>query len=256
MPLEGDSLFWRDTGNRAAPAVLCLHGQFFDGRVFEDLSWKLAGARRVLVPDLPGNGLSPLPRPYSLDGVRSALELGLAARRIGELSVVGTSLGCYHALGLALASRVRVRHLVLLGPIAGADPETKAFFAGHARAFAGGMNFVEPFMSLAVPADWATTHPAEMASLKARVAETLRTTLIAELDSIDRMVDLRPRLHEIRVPTLVRVGDADRNTPVAWAEAIARAIPGATLQVVPGVGHLYLAQDREGTADAVDRFLS
>lgn len=256
MAPAGDTLSWRETGGSSSPAVVCIHGQCQDGRSFDVVSSRLASSWRVLVPDLPGHGRSPLPRPYSLEAVRSALERDLAARGAREVAVVGCSIGCYHALGLALAGRIRVSRMALLSPIAGADPEVKAAYAGFARSFAAGLDFVEPIVSLIVPAGWAEAYPGEAASLKARVAETPLPALVAECEAIGRMADLRPRLPEIRVPTLVRVGAADRSTPPAWAEAVARAIPGAALEVVPGVGHLQLEQDAEAAVSALVRFLS
>ena len=256
MAPGADPLHWREAGSPGSPVVLCLHGQFLDGRSFDALSERLADRWRVLVPDLPGNGRSPLPRPYSLEGVREAVERGLAIRGVRESAVVGCSIGAYHALGMALAGEFRVSRLALLGPIAGADPEVKEAFAGYARALAGGVDLVEPFLGLALPATWAEAHPAETATLRARAAEAPRATLAAECDAIGRMADLRPRLRELRVPALVRVGDADRNTPPAWGEAMARAMPGAVLQVVSGVGHLPLVQDAEATSAALERFLS
>ena len=210
----------------------------------------------MLIPDLPGHGRSPLLKPYSLEGVRSAVERDLAARGVHDVAVVGASIGAYHALGMALAGRIRVRRMVLLGPIAGADPEVKSAFLKYAQAFAAGVDFAEPMVSLSVPAEWADAHPGEVAALKARIAETPLPTQVAECEAIGRMADLRPRLPGIHVPTLVRVGDADRSTPPAWAGAVARAISGAVLQVVPGVGHLQLEQDAEATVAALVRFLS
>jgi 3-oxoadipate enol-lactonase len=54
--------------------------------------------------------------------------------------------------------------------------------------------------------------------------------------------DARSVLHLIAVPTLVLVGELDTETPPAYAEAIARAVPGARLVVVPGAGHLLPAE--------------
>ena len=42
------------------------------------------------------------------------------------------------------------------------------------------------------------------------------------------------------VPVTVLAGDVDRLTPSAHAEAIAGALPGARLEVVPGTGHMLL----------------
>jgi pimeloyl-ACP methyl ester carboxylesterase len=44
-------------------------------------------------------------------------------------------------------------------------------------------------------------------------------------------------LGEIRVPTLVLVGDDDACTPVHLSRELAEAIPGARLEILPG-GHL------------------
>ncbi len=50
----------------------------------------------------------------------------------------------------------------------------------------------------------------------------------------------RPRgeeLGQISTPSLVIHGSSDPLVPLAAGEATARAIPGATLEVIPGMGH-------------------
>jgi pimeloyl-ACP methyl ester carboxylesterase len=49
--------------------------------------------------------------------------------------------------------------------------------------------------------------------------------------------DLTPRLRQIRTPTLVIHGDADRMCDVSGGKAIAAAIPGAELVIMAGMGH-------------------
>ena len=44
-------------------------------------------------------------------------------------------------------------------------------------------------------------------------------------------------LDEVRLPTLITAGDADRMTPLATAEAMHRRIPGSELVVLPGGTH-------------------
>jgi pimeloyl-ACP methyl ester carboxylesterase len=46
------------------------------------------------------------------------------------------------------------------------------------------------------------------------------------------------RLHEITVPTLVIHGTADRIRPPELGIAMAEAIPGATLVMIDGAGHV------------------
>lgn len=59
--------------------------------------------------------------------------------------------------------------------------------------------------------------------------------------------DLRDVLPRIRAPTLLLFGDADRRSPLGVATDLHRSIPGSTLVVLPGVGHL-------SNVDAPERF--
>ena len=54
--------------------------------------------------------------------------------------------------------------------------------------------------------------------------------------------DLRDRLGEIDLPTLVLVGSLDTETPPVYAAAIAARHAGAQLVEIPGAGHLLSAE--------------
>jgi pimeloyl-ACP methyl ester carboxylesterase len=62
-------------------------------------------------------------------------------------------------------------------------------------------------------------------------------------------------LEEIRVPTLVLVGDEDKMTPERFAESLAEGIPGAELEVVPGAGHMLPLEQPDAVVKAVRGFL-
>lgn len=51
-------------------------------------------------------------------------------------------------------------------------------------------------------------------------------------------MNTEPRLREIRVPTLVIIGEADLSVPVSRARAMAELIPGATFHVLAGAPHM------------------
>jgi pimeloyl-ACP methyl ester carboxylesterase len=85
------------TGGQGEPAVLLLHGLGATGAVWAHFS--VALDRRVLVPDLPGHGLSsPLPH-YSFATLAAAVARALPTG--GPLIVAGHSLGGVLALELA-----------------------------------------------------------------------------------------------------------------------------------------------------------
>jgi pimeloyl-ACP methyl ester carboxylesterase len=73
--------------------------------------------------------------------------------------------------------------------------------------------------------------------------------------------DHTDRLKEIRIPTLVLVGDdenhgASDNTHWAAAHQLANAIPNAKLVVLPGEGHHYLATNPGAAHKAIRQFLA
>jgi pimeloyl-ACP methyl ester carboxylesterase len=69
-------------------------------------------------------------------------------------------------------------------------------------------------------------------------------------------VDTRRWLPELQVPTLVMCGSADPVVPLAHAQSLQQAIPGARLVVIDGAGHVPVSERRPEVAAAVKRFLS
>jgi 3-oxoadipate enol-lactonase len=68
--------------------------------------------------------------------------------------------------------------------------------------------------------------------------------------------DYRAELGQIRLPTLVLVGEHDRPTPPALSEALAAGIPGARLEMLPGAGHIANLDQPERFNQAVEEFLA
>jgi 3-oxoadipate enol-lactonase len=63
-------------------------------------------------------------------------------------------------------------------------------------------------------------------------------------------------LAEVRAPALVAVGEHDKPDFIAIAERLARELPDARLEVIPGAGHLPPLEQPERTAALVREFLS
>jgi len=65
-----------------------------------------------------------------------------------------------------------------------------------------------------------------------------------------------PWLHRLRMPVLVMAGDDDPIIPVANARLIAWRLPNATLEIVPGGGHIFLLTHAETVAPRIAAFLA
>ena len=75
------------------------------------------------------------------------------------------------------------------------------------------------------------------------------------LGAMASRLDLRERLADIRVPTLVVVGEDDTLTPPAEAEALVAGIPDATLVRLDGAGHVSNLEAPDAFTAALRAFL-
>ncbi len=68
--------------------------------------------------------------------------------------------------------------------------------------------------------------------------------------------DRQDTLRHVTVPTLVLCGEDDRLCPPERHELMHRLIPGSTLTVLPGAGHLPTLEQPEATTEALRRWLA
>jgi pimeloyl-ACP methyl ester carboxylesterase len=60
----------------------------------------------------------------------------------------------------------------------------------------------------------------------------------------------------VRAPTLIVHGAEDRFVPVQYVDDFVRLIPNATSEVIPGAGHMLLAEAHEQVLAAMTRVRS
>jgi pimeloyl-ACP methyl ester carboxylesterase len=97
--------------------------------------------------------------------------------------------------------------------------------------------------------------PPEVVAELVRVMAQVRPSGYSAAAIVMGTADLRARLNEIRVPTLVLHGECDSVIPTAVAEELARAIPDARLVVIRGGGHASNQHKIEAYNAAVREFI-
>jgi len=60
---------------------------------------------------------------------------------------------------------------------------------------------------------------------------------------------------DLNIPVLARLGELCQATPEAYSEAIRKSAAKAELQVVKGIAHAMIVEDREATNAAVRSFV-
>ena len=220
------------------PTVLLLHPVGLDSACWGAQVAALAPRFRVLRVDLRGHGRSDTPPPpYSLSDFGADVHTLLRQLRVAPAHVVGLSLGGMVAQVLALEHPEDVRSLVLADTNSTLGPEVRRAMVerGEAARRDGMTSILDSTLSR-----WFT--PSFMES--EIVAETRKRLLADDVEgwaaawrAISEL-DTEPRLSEIRVPTLVIIGENDLSVPVSRARAMADRIPGAAFHVVPGAPHM------------------
>jgi 3-oxoadipate enol-lactonase len=207
-----------------------------------------ARRHRVLVPDLPGHGRTPLAdEPLTVAGMVEAAAAVFDDAGLSSAHVVGSSMGGGVALRLAHERPDLVDRLVL-------------FRIGYRRE----TKDVATELSLDDPAYWERLGLDEWL---ARVHEP-QGGPEAWQDVVHRAAHLSredPDAHSlteedlagIQAPTLVVAGDRDPIVPVEEALAMYRAIPEADLWIIPHASHVVAARTwrRETFQDEILRFL-
>lgn len=198
----------------------------------------LVGRYRVIAFDHRGHGRSEVPPgPYRIDDLGHDVLRLLDQLSVGRFSYAGLSLGGMVGMWLAAAAPERVERLALLCVSACLGPDN-AYRERAAVVRRAGMAEVAD----AVIARWFTPEfVASSPDLVARYREMLLATPVEGYAGCCEAIadmDLRPRLGDIRAPTLVVCGDRDTATPPAAGRDIAARIAGARLLVLPGAAHL------------------
>jgi pimeloyl-[acyl-carrier protein] methyl ester esterase len=220
----------------SGPALVLLHGWGLNVRVWDGLAATLCDRFRIIAVDLPGHGRSVwLPERSSLEQQATQIAETVAAIA-GEYSLLGWSLGGQIALQLAGAQRAAaVDRLVLIATtprlIAGDDWPHGAP-AERLEAQATGLETdyrrtVSDFLELQVrgSASGVETLAQLRAALFAHGFPGL-AALARDLELLHE-TDLRARLADITLPTLVIAGQYDRVTLPAASHALADSLPNA-----------------------------
>ncbi len=255
--INGVNLAVEVRGN--GPAILFIHGYPLDHTIWEAQLAALDGWTRI-APDLRGMGLSDAPDlGYSMATYADDLLALLTALGVDRAVLCGLSMGGYVAFEVCRRAPERVRGLVLMDTRAEPDsPEArKGRETAMAQAREGGAEAVADAMLPKLLARATTTaNPAVVSRVREIIERTPVAGILGALSALKDRPDSFPLLPSLGdIPVLVVVGEDDQITPRERAQAMADAIPGSRLVVVPGAGHLTPMEQPETTTRILAEFL-
>jgi pimeloyl-ACP methyl ester carboxylesterase len=277
---DGLRLHYRDYPGGAAkspgrPPIICLPGLTRNARDFENLAQRLAGAWRVLCPELRGRGHSeyaPDWQSYNPTQYVADIDALLAQTGITRFVAVGTSLGGLMTLIMAMQDNSRIAAALLndIGPVL--EPAGLArigSYVGQARQFATWDQAAAALAETQAVA-YPVYQPADWLAMARRVMiETAPGAIIFDYDmqiglafAPDRAnassgpeVDLWPGIDALagRPVLLVRGGISELLSAATFAK-MHKQLPDAEAVTVPRIGHAPTLDEPEAVA-AISRWL-
>jgi pimeloyl-ACP methyl ester carboxylesterase len=274
IAVEGATLHIVDSGPRdaAGPPIVMIHGASSNLEAMrQPLGAMLARDHRVILIDRPGHGWSRRASESDSTPQLQGRMIEQALQQIGVSRAIFVVHSWAGALGarLALDYPQRVAGLVMLAPVTHpwlggvgrynelvAMPVIGRLLAytitlplGYFLADPGARNV---FLPQAMPENY-VLDTATLLLLRPRTFLANARDLVTLKEAVRAQAG---RYGEIRAPTVVITGDADNTvSPNIHARPFAKAVPGARLVVLPGVGHMVQNAAPERVVAEVDAII-
>ena len=257
------------------PPLLFVHGHSGNWTNWLEQVPKFMGSRRVIAPDLPGFGFSPMPEwRISIENYGRFLVSLLDALEVTDpVPVVGNSMGGFVSAELAVKDPRRVEGLVLV-TAAGLSTKYLQFseellrrewFRAFARAINTFSRIPEARLNTLV-----SRPRLRRLVLSQVVADTNRLSPVMAREMLrgsgrpaapyatDALVDydIRDDLPTVSCPTLIVWGEKDRVVGVEAAEEYQREIPHAKFVMLEDTGHVPMIERPEKFNELLGEFLS
>ncbi|HTE32147.1 MAG TPA: alpha/beta hydrolase [Chryseolinea sp.] len=230
------------------PVLLLLHGLFGALSNWEGVVDGFSKNYRVIIPMLP---IYEMPiREAGLDGLRKFVEDFVSVKQLGEMILIGNSLGGHVALIYTLNNSTKVKKLILTGSsglfedsMGGSYPKRGNYEYIKERV---SYTFYDPQVATKELID-------EVFDITNSIPKCLRIVAIAKSAQRNNLADEIPY---IKIPTLLVWGLNDTITPPLVAHEFNRLIPHSVLRFIDKCCHAPMMEHPEKFNELVDEFLA
>lgn len=252
------------------PVFILLHGFGANTFSYRFVSEPLSAYGDVVAYDRPGFGFTQRPtswegeNPYGSAGndlILDELIANYAANR--DVYLVGHSAGGTQAAQYVVDNPGTVKGLILISP---AILTTGGSTAGFNWIFSiPQLDHLGPLLVSSIASSGMDLLERSWFD-KSKITDEIKTGYRAPLSIIGweegfwefnrapRTFDVKDRLAEIKIPTLLITGDTDVVVATADTEALATLIEGSSLVVIPNSGHLAQEENPVETMQAIDDY--
>jgi pimeloyl-ACP methyl ester carboxylesterase len=249
----GNSISFRRVGT--GPVVLLIHGFGEDHHVWDQLEKELEKEYTLVIPDLPGTGLSPILADMSIDGMAEAL---LSLFPAEPITVIGHSMGGYITLALLEKYPERLNSLGLFHSTSYADTDEKKATRRKGIEFIKQHGAFE-FLKTSIPNLFSPLSKQKMAKEIGNFIDQQRNslpqTLVSYYDAMIGRPDRRHLLKNTNLPVLFLLGKYDVAVPLS--DGLSQChLPGISyIHILRRSGHMGMMEEAETVKFALKNFL-
>jgi pimeloyl-ACP methyl ester carboxylesterase len=261
IELDDGDMHIVESGNPGAPVALLIHGSAASLVCWDLVVPALSASFRVIRVDLLGCGRSTTPA-GGYDAPTQARRVGAALDKlgVGRVTVIGHSSGCTVVTALAEQRPKAMAGLAIIdfGPSLESKSPEGLLMRLLLTPFPGRLLWrLRTAKSIRKAARAGFTRPVEIPD--AFIEDALRMTYGAFVGTMRAPLiylgqrSLPDRLLALGLPVLVIFGTDDRRWPSSGAGAYS-IVPGARIELLPGVGHIPIMEDPQTTGKLLLNF--
>ena len=253
LEVDGVRLHYSDRGT--GRPVLLIHGNAVTGDDYNTsgVAERLLGTCRVVIFDRPGFGHSERPRwrPWAAFEQAELLHKALDQLEVRRPVVGGHSWGTLVALALAIRHPADTGGLVLLAGYyfptlrldalmvaPGAIPVLGDILRYTISPIFGWLTMPLTKRVMFTPAPVTPRFQADYSTAMAMRPSQIRAMCVEGAWMVPSAMGLQGHYGALSLPVAIMAGDGDKIVSFRLAKRLRATIPGSTLQIVPGVGHM------------------
>jgi pimeloyl-ACP methyl ester carboxylesterase len=244
----GTHYFLHEGGSSLKAPLVLVHGAGVD-HLFWPPEIRRLPENRVFAIDLPGHGKTEGLGRQHIDEYASSLIRFMDGAGLARAVVGGHGMGGAIALSLALNHPERVAGLILIA--SGARLPMPALVMENGAHPSSVQKAIDALTQIS----FLISSPADLREAYCqRLGRTRQTLLFGDWLACDQF-DVTGRINQVKKPTLVICGKADRLTPAYFSEMLASGIHGAAMQTVDDGGHMLVLERPNHIANLIRIFM-
>lgn len=238
--------------------VMLVHGFGEDSRIWENQVAILAPHYKVIIPELPGTGNTPIQEELSMEGMADGLHWILEREGIAEITLLGHSMGGYITLAFAEKYPHKLNGYGLLHSTAYADSASKKESRRKSIAFIT-QHGTEAFLATTTPNLFAEENRSRLPDTINRIVNNntyiLPEALIAFYEAMMARPDRTPVLKASKVPVLFIIGREDQ--AVAFTDIMQQVhMPEFSyIHILRNTGHMGMLEETQLFTDTILKFM-